>query len=249
VIDSTGVQPEFGFARANRSGRSRSFGHHRRRDPRAPPRALSLCLAFRASGSAARHRLRGRIRHAAARRARRGKGGGAGPRPLGGGHRLRGAALRRLAAELPRRRRDGVPLRGGLRHHRFPGDRRTPPGARPIPRAPGRHAASEGTPRRLGPHHAVRRPQPPPSARLHRGTLPGHAGAPSAGRDRLPRQVQKVRIRSILSRSESRLPDLRQDLPRYYLSHPQALLRRLVSTLRYGFSNRYVTIVWQNPAA
>jgi SAM-dependent methyltransferase len=63
------------------------------------------------------------------------------------------------------------------------------------------------------------------------------------------RQVQKVRIRSILSRSESRLSDLRQDLPRYYLSHPDALLRRLVSTLRYGFSNRYITIVWQNPAA
>ncbi len=44
------------------------------------------------------------------------------------------------------------------------------------------------------------------------------------------------------------MADLRSNLPGYYLRNPGALLRRIGSTLRFGFSNRYITIVWEGPA-
>lgn len=59
------------------------------------------------------------------------------------------------------------------------------------------------------------------------------------------RQVQKVRVLSVLARSEARMADMRTNLPGYYMKHPGALGRRLLSTLRYGFANRYVTIAWR----
>ncbi len=62
------------------------------------------------------------------------------------------------------------------------------------------------------------------------------------------RQGQPVRLAAILTRSESRLSDLRPKLWRYYLTHPRAVLRRIGATLRYGFSNRYLTIAWEKPA-
>lgn len=62
------------------------------------------------------------------------------------------------------------------------------------------------------------------------------------------RQVQPVPLLSVLRRSEARMSDLRGNLLGYYLGHPAALLRRLIATLRFGFSNRYLTLVWERPA-
>lgn len=59
------------------------------------------------------------------------------------------------------------------------------------------------------------------------------------------RQVQPYSIFRILSRREERTKDLRQGLLRYYASHPGAAWRRVASTLRHGFTNRYLTVAWQ----
>ena len=39
------------------------------------------------------------------------------------------------------------------------------------------------------------------------------------------------------------------NLASYYASHPGAALRRALATLRYGFTNRYVTIAWRGADA
>lgn len=62
------------------------------------------------------------------------------------------------------------------------------------------------------------------------------------------RQVQRVSPWRVLRRSERRMRERRDDLPAYYLAHPGALMRRLASTVRHGFSNRYLTLVWERPA-
>ncbi len=59
------------------------------------------------------------------------------------------------------------------------------------------------------------------------------------------RQVQPYPLVKTLKREESRMKDMRQHLILYYINHPWALVKRLRSTLRYGFTNRYLTIVWQ----
>ena len=61
-------------------------------------------------------------------------------------------------------------------------------------------------------------------------------------------QDQPYSLVATLSRSEVRLQEVRRNLPLYYLRHPQSLLRRLVSTLRHGFKNRYLTIAWRRGA-
>lgn len=60
------------------------------------------------------------------------------------------------------------------------------------------------------------------------------------------RQMQPFNPVTVLSKKETRLRDLRSNLPQYYLENPGAFLRRVWSTCRFGFSNRYITIVWQN---
>jgi asparagine N-glycosylation enzyme membrane subunit Stt3/SAM-dependent methyltransferase len=60
-------------------------------------------------------------------------------------------------------------------------------------------------------------------------------------------QVQRVEVGRVLRRSEARLKEMRAGLPRYYARHPAALARRLLSTLRYGFENRYLTVAWRAP--
>ena len=62
------------------------------------------------------------------------------------------------------------------------------------------------------------------------------------------RQVQPVSPVAVLRRSEARMGDLRAGLFGYYASHPVALLRRVVATLRYGLSNRYLTVAWRKPS-
>lgn len=59
------------------------------------------------------------------------------------------------------------------------------------------------------------------------------------------RQVQQFNPLSVLQRKERRLRDLRPHLGYYYATHPRALLNRIWSTLRFGFTNRYVTIAWR----
>ena len=59
------------------------------------------------------------------------------------------------------------------------------------------------------------------------------------------RQVQPYPLMRTLKRDESRMKDMRQSLMSYYLRHPWALAKRLWSTQRYGFTNRYLTVVWQ----
>ena len=58
-------------------------------------------------------------------------------------------------------------------------------------------------------------------------------------------QVQPYSVRRILARQEARTQDLRRGLLRYYASHPGAVWRRVTSTLRFGFANHYLTVVWQ----
>jgi len=48
----------------------------------------------------------------------------------------------------------------------------------------------------------------------------------------------------VLTRSESRLADLRPNLLSYYAHHPSALMQRLWSTLRHGFSIHYLTLAF-----
>jgi cyclopropane fatty-acyl-phospholipid synthase-like methyltransferase len=58
-------------------------------------------------------------------------------------------------------------------------------------------------------------------------------------------QVQPYPLMKTLRREESRMQDMRQDLVSYYLHHPKALAKRLWSTLRYGFTNRFLTVAWK----
>ena len=59
------------------------------------------------------------------------------------------------------------------------------------------------------------------------------------------RQVQPYPIIRTLRRQESRMKDMRENLMSYYVTHPAALAKRLLATLRYGFSNRYLTVVFE----
>jgi len=76
-----------------------------------------------------------------------------------------------------------------------------------------------------------------------RALFAGHGLAEAAAL----RQVHRYSPVALLTRREPRLGDVRRNLPAYYAAHPAALLRRLASTLRYGFSNRYLTVAWRRP--
>jgi len=57
------------------------------------------------------------------------------------------------------------------------------------------------------------------------------------------RQTQPWSPIVILRRTEARTAEVRRDLPAWYLRHPRSLVRRLASTVRDGFNNRYLTLV------
>jgi SAM-dependent methyltransferase len=61
------------------------------------------------------------------------------------------------------------------------------------------------------------------------------------------RQDQPYHPGAVLARSEVRMQQVRRNLPAYYLRHPDALARRIWSTLRFGFKNKYLTIAWRCP--
>ena len=61
------------------------------------------------------------------------------------------------------------------------------------------------------------------------------------------KQVQPVPLGAVLRRDASRTRGMRENLPRYYLQHPGAFARRVLTTLRHGFANHYLTIAWRAP--
>lgn len=60
------------------------------------------------------------------------------------------------------------------------------------------------------------------------------------------RQDQPYRLGAVLARSEVRMQQMRRNLPAYYLRHPDALARRVWSTLRHGLKNKYLTVAWRS---
>jgi 2-polyprenyl-3-methyl-5-hydroxy-6-metoxy-1,4-benzoquinol methylase len=58
-------------------------------------------------------------------------------------------------------------------------------------------------------------------------------------------QVQRFKPFKVLGKKQVRNEGLRTNLIGYYLTHPAKLLLRIVSTLRYGFSNRYLVVVFE----
>jgi 2-polyprenyl-3-methyl-5-hydroxy-6-metoxy-1,4-benzoquinol methylase len=55
-------------------------------------------------------------------------------------------------------------------------------------------------------------------------------------------QVQPFSPVQVLDKKEKRTESLRKNLPLYYVTHPIALLKRIVSTIRWGFTNRYLVV-------
>lgn len=58
-------------------------------------------------------------------------------------------------------------------------------------------------------------------------------------------QVQPFSATAVATRSEERMQDLRPSLLRYYAAHPGKLALRVWSTVRYGFTNRYLTLAME----
>ena len=54
-------------------------------------------------------------------------------------------------------------------------------------------------------------------------------------------------VHALLKKRETRAHGVRRELPSYYRQNPGRLLARVWDTLRYGFENRYLTIVWEKP--
>ncbi len=61
-------------------------------------------------------------------------------------------------------------------------------------------------------------------------------------------QDQPFRLTAEVTRSEARMETMRTNQPAYYLRHPGSLVRRIASTVRHRFKNRYLTIALQAPA-
>jgi SAM-dependent methyltransferase len=58
-------------------------------------------------------------------------------------------------------------------------------------------------------------------------------------------QVQRFSPLAVTMRQEARAGNLRRDLTQFYRSNPSHLFLRLWSTLRHGFVNKYLTVVWE----
>ena len=61
-------------------------------------------------------------------------------------------------------------------------------------------------------------------------------------------QVQTMHVSEIFRPGRFKLENLRPGLPKYYLTHPGAFVKRVGTTLRYGLANHYLTIAWERPA-
>lgn len=60
-------------------------------------------------------------------------------------------------------------------------------------------------------------------------------------------QVQTYSLGAVRNKTETRMKDLRSNLLGYYITHPHKAFKRLWATARYGFTNRYLTVVCQKP--
>lgn len=56
-------------------------------------------------------------------------------------------------------------------------------------------------------------------------------------------QVQLFSLFGVMNKKVKRSEELRKNLLLYYFTHPKSLLKRIYSTFRYGFSNRYIVAV------
>ena len=59
------------------------------------------------------------------------------------------------------------------------------------------------------------------------------------------RQVHRYNPLKIVMRKEARMANLRGSLVHFYLGHPGHLILRMWSILRDGFTNKYLTVVWE----
>ena len=58
-------------------------------------------------------------------------------------------------------------------------------------------------------------------------------------------QVQPYNPVPLLARKEKRASTIRPKLLKYYMQNPTKLALRLWTSVRYGFENRYLTVVWE----
>jgi len=58
-------------------------------------------------------------------------------------------------------------------------------------------------------------------------------------------QVQRVKLRELTRGRRFRRANLRPNLVAYYRSHPAAFAGRVVTTLRCGLANHYLTLAWR----
>jgi SAM-dependent methyltransferase len=62
-------------------------------------------------------------------------------------------------------------------------------------------------------------------------------------------QVQRLALSQSWRGRRFRRDKIRPNLPAWYLAHPDAFLRRIGATLRFGFANHYLTVAWERSAA
>lgn len=58
-------------------------------------------------------------------------------------------------------------------------------------------------------------------------------------------QVQPFNPLAVTLKTEARTTSVRRGLPSFYFRHPSHLFLRVWSTLRHGFVNKYITLVWE----
>lgn len=60
-------------------------------------------------------------------------------------------------------------------------------------------------------------------------------------------QVHWFNPLKLLGSSDKRMDQMRKGMIKYYLSNPSSFLLRVYATVRFGFSNRYLTLVLEKP--
>lgn len=61
------------------------------------------------------------------------------------------------------------------------------------------------------------------------------------------RIAQPYRPLPLLTRQEARAEGLRRNIAAFYVSNPMSLAKRIATTIRYGFENRYLTAAFEKP--
>lgn len=59
------------------------------------------------------------------------------------------------------------------------------------------------------------------------------------------KQIQKFSFWKIALKQEKRAQKMRPNMMSYYVQNPSGFFKRIYATIRYGFSNHYITIVWK----